>query len=251
MAITTLDDFKRYCLRSLGAPIINIDVTDEQIQDRYEDALKMYQQHHFDGTERTYLSHQITATDIANKYIALPANITGVVRIIPRGVGAIGTGDSALFSAQHTFLMSEMSPLWNAGSISYYEHSMQHLTLLDQLLNGKPGFRFNKVRNRIYIDVSWERKLTEGTFIVIECQVALSPEENNEIWDDPWLKKYATAQIKRQWGEGLKKFAGVQLIGGVALNGQQIYDEAEQEILRLEQELRDVYEEPAEALWMG
>lgn len=251
MAITTLDDFKRHCLRSLGAPVVTIDVTDEQIQDRYEDSLLMFQQRHYDGTERTYLKHQITATDVANKYIPLPANVIGVVRVIPPNIGPTGSGDANLFNVQYQYLMNEMSHLWTAGSITYYVHTMQHLTLLDQLLNGKPTIRFNKVRNRIYIDVNWERRLVEGNYVIVECQVALDPATNNEIWDDPWFKKYTATLIKKQWGENLKKFQGIQMVGGAALNGQQIWEEAEQERLRLEQELRDMYEEPAQSIWVG
>lgn len=251
MAITTLDDFKRYCLRSLGAPVVSVDVTDDQIQDRYEDAKRKYQDHHYDGTVRSYVKHQITATDRANKYISVPANVMGVVRILPYTVGAAGSQDSNLFSVQYQYLLNEMYTLWTAGNISYYVHTMQHLTMLDQLLNGKPTIRFNKVQNRVFLDTNWDKRLLEDMYVVLECYVAVDPVEYPEVFEDPWFKRYTTALIKRQWGENLKKFSGVQMIGGAALNGQQIWDEAVQEIATLEAELRNTWEEPPEAIFVG
>lgn len=251
MAIQNITNFKKYCLRKLGAPVISIDVTDEQIHDRYEDAIKLFQQHHFDGSVETYLKHELTSTDVTNKYIPLPDNVIGITRIIPQNIGAMSSGDSALFSAQYQFLLSEMSPLWNAGNISYYVHSMQHLNLLDQMLNGRPAIRFNKVQDKLFIDTDWQRKMQPGKYVIIQARLALDPVDNPKIFDDPWFKRYTTALIKRQWGENLSKFAGVQMIGGATLNGPEIYNTALQEIEMLEQELRNTYEEPPEAIWIG
>lgn len=251
MAIADLIGFKKYCLRTLGEPVVSVDVTDDQLQDRYEDARSKYQLHHYDGTERTFLKHQITQTDRDNKYIAVPVDITGVVKVLPITVGASGSQDANLFSVQYQFLLNEMHTLWTGGNIGYYKQTMEHLTMLDQILNGKPTIRFNKVQNRLFIDTNWDKRLLVGNFVVIECYKAVDPEVYPEVFDDPWFKRYATALIKKQWGENLKKYQGVQLIGGVALNGQQIWNEATQEMAALEAELRNTWEEPVDALWVG
>lgn len=250
MAIQTLDDFKKYCLRSLGAPVVSIDVTDDQIQDRYEDSLRMYNDFHYDGTEKTYFKHQITQTDYDNKYILLPDNIVSIVKVIRSRLSSSGS-DATFFDANYQFLLNQMHLLWSAGNIAYYEHTMQHLTLMDQVLNGDNTYRFNRTNNKLYIDVNWNKNLTVGKWIVIECYVKTNPEINPLIFDDIWFKKYTTAMIKRQWGENLKKFGGVQMVGGTVLNGQIIYDEAIQEIERLENELRSTYEIPIDCIFMG
>lgn len=251
MAIATLDDFKRYCLRSLGAPVINIDVTDEQIQDRYEDALRKYHDHHFDATEKTYFKHQVTQQDYDNKYITLPDNIVAVNKVIRPRMSASGGSDANMFNVEYQFLLNQMHLLWSAGNIAYYKHTMEHLTLMDQILNGDNTYRFNKVVNKLHIDVNWDKNYRVGRWIVIECYIALDPEQNPKIFEDFWFKRYATALIKRQWGENLSKFSGVQMIGGVTLNGPVIYQDAIQQIEQLEQELRDTWEIPIEAILMG
>lgn len=251
MAITNLIDFKKYCLRSLGAPIVTVDVTDEQIQDRYEDALRKYHDFHYDGTERTYLKHQITQTDFDNRFIPLPPNVVGVNKIIKQRASAGGSGDASLFNVEYQFLLNQMHLLWAAGNIAYYEHTMQHITMMDQILNGQPTFRFNRAVDKLYVDVNWEKNMRVGNFLVIECYVSLDPSTNPKIFDDRWFKDYTTALIKRQWGENLKKFGGVQMIGGTTLNGQQIYNEAIEQIAALEQELRNSYEIPIDAIYMG
>jgi hypothetical protein len=248
MAITNVTEFKKYCLRVLGAPVVTVDITDEQMEDRYQEALQKFQTYHYAGTERTYLKIQVTATDMANKFLPLPVWVTGVSRVMSM---TDGTGNlSSPFSLQYQLRMND---IWDMGStnIVYYEQLMQYTTMLDQMLNGKPLFRFNHVMDKLFIDVSWGSKINENDWIVIECHRALDPTEYVKILNESWFKKYTTALFKRQWGSNLKKFQGVQLIGGVALDGQGIYDEAVGEIENLEQELRDVYEEPPMAFYMG
>jgi hypothetical protein len=248
MAITNLIDFKKYCLRALGAPVVTIDITDEQMEDRYQEALSKFQAYHYAGTERTYLKVQVTADMISQKFLNIPDYITGVVRVLPWTSGT--NSSTSPFSIQYQLRLND---IWDMGSTSvvYYEQLMQYTTMLDQMLNGRPLFRFNHVQNRIYIDSSWGEKIREGDFIVIECYRALSPNDFIKMYDETWFKKYCTALFKKQWGTNLKKFQGVQLIGGVALDGQGIYDEAINEIEALETELRDVYEEPITAFFLG
>jgi len=250
MAIITLDDFKRYCLRSLGAPVVTIDVTDEQIQDRYDDALRKFQDHHFDGTDRTYVKHLVTQTDITNKYLPVPSYISGIVRVLPFTSGVHGATGVNPFSIQYQLRLND---IWDMGSTSvvYYQQLMQYTSLLDQMLNGRPLVRFNRVQDRLYIDTDWEKKLGLGNYVVIECYRALDPVDFVKMFDNPWLKRYTTALIKRQWGENLKKYSGVQMVGGTTLNGQQIWNEAVQEVATLEKELRDVWEEPICQIYIG
>lgn len=250
MSITTLDDFKRYCLRSLGAPVTTIDVTDEQIQDRCDDALRKFQDHHFDASERMYLKHQVTAEDVTNQYIPIPAYVSGIVRVLPYASGAYGVTGVNPFSIQYQLRLND---IWDMGSTSvvYYQQLMQYTTMLDQMLNGRPLVRFNRVQDRLSIDAQWGKHIVEGMYIIVECYRALDPAEFNKMYDNPWFKRYTTALIKRQWGTNLKKFSGVQMIGGTMLNGQQIFDEASQEIQMLEIELRNVWEEPIDSIYMG
>ena len=250
MAITTLDDFKRYCLRSLGAPIVSIDVTDEQIQDRYEDALRKFQDHHFDGTERTYVKYLVTQEDIDNKYIPIPSYISGIIKVLPFTSGVYGATGINPFSIQYQLRLND---IWDMGSTSvvYYQQLMQYTTMLDQMLNGRPLVRFNRVQDRLYIDTDWEKKVGIGNYIIVECYRALDPVDFVKMFDTPWFKRYTTALIKRQWGENLKKYQGIQMMGGTTLNGQQIYNEAIEEIVNLETELRNVWEEPIDAIYMG
>ncbi len=246
MSITTKEDFLRYCLRRLGAPIIEINVTDEQLEDRYHEALRKFNDFHYDGTERFYLRHQITAQDIANKYIPIDDSITGVIRMLP--VSYLGSSLQNPFNLQYQLFMNDM---WSSVAsstvstgISYYYHLRQYTTMLDQLLNGVPIIRFNRNTDKLYIDISWGNRLPEGSWIIIECFKAIDPEEYHQTFDDPWLKHYATAVIKRQWGENLSKFDGVALIGGVTISGARIYQEAMQEIAELEDQLDNKYSEP-------
>ncbi len=240
-SITNLIDFKKYCLRNLGAPVVTVDITDEQMEDRWGEALKKFGDYHFNGTERMYLKHQVTQTDVDNGWIPLPDYITGVVRVLPYTSSNANVQNP--FNIQYQLRLND---IWDMGSTSvvYYAHLRQYMTMLDQLLNGQPIFRFNKFMNRVSIDTSWGSILKVGDWVIVECYRALDPTEFTRIFDDTWLRKYTTALFKRQWGTNLKKFQGVQLIGGAVIDGNALYDEAMQEIEQLDQELRDVYEEP-------
>jgi hypothetical protein len=241
MSVTNEIEFKRYCLRSLGAPVVSVDVTDEQIDDRVGEGLKKFNEYHYSGTLRTYVKHQITLQDISNKYIPVDNTITGVVRVLSFTDSTNANGSP--FSVQYQLRMNDIWDTGNSGLV-YYTQSREYLTMLDQILNGTPTFRFNRVQDRVYIDTNWGNSLKEGDWVVVEAYMALSPADFPQIWEEPWLKKYCTALIKRQWGNNLKKFSGIQLVGGVVIDGQELYEEALQEIEQLEEELRDTYEEP-------
>lgn len=243
---TSRSELKNYALRKLGFPVIEINVDDDQLDDRIDDALSMYQQFHYDGVEKTYLKHQITAGDISNTYISMPSTVIGVTRIFPLAtdsVNSTASGNFNMFDLTYQLRLNELYDFTSADYV-YYALAKQHIRTLDLLFLGEQPIRFNRTNDKLYIDLNWSNKVTVGSYLIIDCYKVLDPTILTEIWSDTWLKKYTTALFKKQWGENLKKFAGVQLPGGITLNGQQIWNEASEEIEHLEEQLRDTYEEP-------
>jgi hypothetical protein len=245
MAITSKAEFLQYCIRKLGAPVINVEVDDSQLSDIYDDAVRKLQDFHMNGVERQYLKHQLTQTDIDNGYIEIPDSIIGVSRVFPITGGTTNTAQS-IFDINYQLRMNDLWDL-QSSSISYYAMVRQYTNMLDQIFNGQPIFRFNRVQNKVYIDLS-KTKFSPDKYICLEVLRALTPEEFPELWMEPWFKKYTTALVKQQWGTNLKKFNNILTIGGVTVNGQQIFDEALQELQLLEEELIDRYEEPVQFL---
>jgi len=238
---TTRTEFKKYCLRELGAPVIEINVDDDQVNDRIDDALEYYRDFHYDGTEEDFYKHTVTQDDIDNEYITLPESVIGVVDILPIGTGL---NTSNLFNLRYQITLNEIYD-WAHGQFANYTMSMERIALLNELFVGKQLFRFNRHTDKLYIDMSWEEKVTVGEVIVVKCYKTLDPDTDTDVWGDRWLRRYATQLIKRQWGTNLKKFSGMQLPGGVTFNGEQIYQEADEEIKRLEEEAINTYALPA------
>lgn len=233
MAVTTRQQFKGYVLRRLGSPVIDINVDDEQVEDRIDDALAKFRDYHYDGTEHVYYPHILTATDITNKYITLPENMIGVTRVFDINDSYSATN---LFNVRYQLHLNE---LFNVTSVSVqpYVAAMQHIAFLEEVFVGKKPIRYNRHMDRLYIDMSWSEDVVAGQYIIIDGYRTIDPETYPDVWDDPWLKKYSTALVKRQWGENLKKFEGMQLPGGVTFNGQKIWEEAIEEINKLEDEV--------------
>lgn len=225
--------FKDYCLRKLGFPVIEINVDDDQVEDRIDEALNYFWDYHFDGAEKIYYKHQVTAADKQNKYIILPDNIIGAVSIFSIGDPAIRADD--LFNIRYQIALNDLYTLTSVSMIPYYM-AMQHLATISELLVGKQPIRYNRLRNQLYIDMDWNN-VVEGEFLLVEAYQIVDPEEFTDAWGERWLQNYATALIKKQWGTNLKKFTGMQLPGGIQFNGQQIYDEADQEIKEFEREM--------------
>jgi hypothetical protein len=241
---STREQFKDWCLRELGFPVIEINVDDDQVEDRIDQALQYYQQFHFDGVERWYLTHEITSTDMTNKYITIPDSIIGVNRIFPIG----STNASVnMFDLRYQLRLHE---LYDFTSTSYVQYALtqQHIRTLDLLFSGETPVRFNRHTNKLYIDQNWISGVTPGEWIVIESFIIIDPNTYTKVYNDLMLKRLATAYIKKQWGNNMKKFGGMQLPGGITMNGQQIYTEAMDEIKELEQLIRDTYEEPPQFL---
>ena len=229
-----------YCLRRLGHPVIEINVDEDQIEDRIDDAFQFYREYHYDAVERVYLKYQITSDDMTNKYIPLNDNIVGVDRILPFSNRSTGIN---IFDVRYQILINDLYSLMSTDLI-YYSQVKTQVELINQLLVGVKPVRFNRHMNRLYIDMDWEADVDVGSFIIVECFRILDPDTYTDVYNDRFLKRYATALIKRQWGENMKKFQGVQLPGGVLLNGQQIFDEALQEIQTLEEEMQSRFELP-------
>ena len=241
MAITaTRQQFKEYILRRLGAPVIDINVDNEQVEDRIDDALAKFRDYHFDGTVHLYLPYQVSAQDIENRYVTLPEHIVGVVRIfdVNDSYGAMN-----LFNVRYQLHLNE---LFNISSVSVtpYVVAMRHIEFLEEVFVGKKPIDFNRHMNRLYVHMNWKDDIYPGQYIILECYQTVDPEIYTDVWNDMWLKKYATALVKRQWGENLKKFEGMNLPGGVTFNGQKIWEEAQDECDKLEASVINDYSLP-------
>lgn len=240
MSIQSREEFIEYCLRSLGKPVINIDVHEDQLEDRISEALGKYAEYHFDGTEHVYLKHQVSAQDKINKYIEIPDNIVGAVKIFPLQGTATTGGD--IFDVRYQIAMSELYNLTTVSLVPYVM-TMTRLNEMNELLVGQVPVRFNRRAGKLWLDMEWN-KVPLGHYIVIEAYQLVDPEEFADVWNDNWLKHYATALIKRQWGTNLSKFANMQLPGGIALNGREILQEAKSEIAELDEQLKTNYTMP-------
>ena len=313
-APVTRTEFKDYCLRRLGFPVIQINVDDDQVDDRIDDALQFFHDYHFDGVEKIYMKHRITQDDIDRKFIYCPDPVIFVTKIFP-----FDDSNSSInmFDLRYQLRLHD---LYDFTSVSYvsYEITMQHITTLNMLFSGYPQHRFNRHQNKIFLDIDWSRDATLGEYVVIECYRKLVPDTImltgtvtatntsnlitgtgttfdqqiiegdiitisgqdaqinriisptqayltsnlvtsvttatatktgvSDVWDDRFLKQYATALIKYQWGTNLSKFAGVQMPGGVTLDGPRIMQEAQVEIDKIETEMQAYNVLPPEIL---
>jgi hypothetical protein len=233
-----------YALRRLGAPVIEINIDDDQIEDRVDDALQFYQEYHSDATMRVYLKHQITADDVTNKYITLNDNILYVKRVFP-----IGDSQSSInmFSVKYQMHLNDLYDLSYVGDLMYYEMVQQYVSLLDMKLNGNGEFvRFNRHMNQLHLDLDWESDVKENDYVIVECMRIVDPSTYSDVYNDMFLKQYVTALIKQQWGANLIKFEGMQLPGGVTLNGRQLFDDATEEISQIREQMQLNYEMPVD-----
>ena len=247
---TSRDTLIDYCKRQLGDPVLEINVDEDQIEDRIDEALQYYQEYHSDATIRTYLKHLVTATDVSNEYIPIASNILYISRLFP--ISSSFNSSFNFFDIKYQMMLNDVADIQNfAGDLAYYEQMQQYLSILDMKLNGHPQTTFARHQDRLYIHGEFkDGDIKEGEYIVAEVYTVLDPDSNTTIYNDLWLKEYATALIKRQWGMNLLKFDGVQLPGGVLLNGRQLYDDATADIDRLRERIRSEFELPAD-FFMG
>jgi hypothetical protein len=315
---TTRKQFKDYCLRRLGHPVIEINVDDDQIEDRIDDALQFFHDYHFDGCEKMFMKHQITQADIERRWIYAPDAVIFVTGVMPFDQS---NSSINMFDLRYQLRLHD---LYDFTSVSYvsYEITMQHIQTLNMLFSGTPQFRFNRHQNKVFLDVHWGSDLKPGDYVIVECYRALNPDvvtltgtltgnttsntitgtgtifdqellENDfitlstgeevqvrhintptelviaannltanatsntatkagvsDVWNDRFLKQYATAKLKYQWGSNLSKFAGIQLPGGVTLDGPRIMDEAQREIDKIEEEMSSFNILPSD-MYMG
>jgi len=238
------EQLKDWCLRQLGFPVIEINVDDDQVEDRIDEALQYFQEFNYDGVERWYLKHQITSDNITNQYIPITENIIGVTRIFP--VGSTNASVN-MFDLRYQLRLHE---LYDFTSTSYvnYTITQQHIRTLDMLFSGETPIRFNRHTDKLYIDWDWSADIEVGEYIVIEGYIIVDPNTYTDIYNDRMLKKLATAYIKRQWAANMSKFAGMQLPGGVTMNGVAMYQDAMNEIKDIEELIRNTHEEPPQFL---
>jgi hypothetical protein len=307
MAVSSREGLKQYALRELGAPVLEINVDDDQLEDRLDEALDYWRLYHYEGIEQIYLKQQIRASEIVlttpvaanfhlaekivgstsgafaevcnessrtssgtvllvrnvtgtftagelitgtnshvtanavsvtlheydNRYVQIPDYVWGVTKIL-----SVGQASSSknIFDLQYQLRLNDLYDL-TSTSLIYYKTVMSHLALLDFELNGHQGFRFNRLNNRLYLDANWQTDFILGDYIIVQSYRAMDPTTWAKVYNEPWLKKYTAALFKRQWATNLKKFTGLQLPGGVTLDGDKLYSEAIEEIDKLEQDL--------------
>lgn len=260
-----------YCLRRLGAPVLEINVDDDQIDDLVDDALQYFNERHFDGVERMYLKYQITQDDInrgkassvapggpgvvtstatsssglsfnwyeSANYIQVPDSIIGIENVFKFDTSSISGG---MFSIKYQLFLNDLY-YFNSVELLQYAMVKTYLSDIDFLLTTDKQVRFNKRQNRLYLDIEWGAQ-SPGNFIVLDCYRILNPNEFTKVYNDSFLKKYLTSLIKRQWGQNLIKFRGVKLPGGIELNGREIYEDAERELENLKRDMALEHELP-------
>ena len=259
---STKATLKEYCLRALGKPVIDINVDDDQVDDRIDEAIQYFAQYHVDGVERMYLKYQVTAADVTrmtadtsesvtsdsvtttwkqgNNFLVVPSTVISVVNVFPLSDRA----NLNMFDVRYQLRLNDLYD-FSSTSIVHYEMTMKHLDFLDHILVGEKPMRFNHLSNKLFLDMDWSNDINVGEFLIIEVFRKLDPDTHTDIYDDIYLKRYATALIKRQWGQNLSKFNGTAMLGGVTLNGPELFSTAIAEQQKLEEEIRSNYEEPA------
>ena len=227
-----------YCKRRLGDPVIEINVDEDQLEDRVDEALQYYQEFHSDATVRTYLKHLITATDVSNEYIPISSDIIFISKMFPL-TSSFNTSRN-FFDIKYQMMLNDIADLMNfAGDLAYYEQMQQYLSLLQMKLNGSPIVNFARRQNRLYIHGDFEEgDIKVGDYLVAEVYQIVDPSTHTSVFDDMFIKDYTTALLKQQWGANLIKFEGMQLPGGVVLNGRQIYEDGTADIERIRENLR-------------
>jgi hypothetical protein len=314
---TSRTQLKQYVKRQLGEPVITVNVEDQQLEDRIDDALAFYGDYHFDASERTYLKHKVTWSNLVftaastgtfannelvqgqtsntvvvvntqtsntvvqfkylrsehevslqvgevvrglasnatgtissiqlgdwdNKYLPMGNSVISVYRVLP--LSGFSGSDTGMFSYQYQFLLNDLRTL-NSGSVISYYLMKSHLEMLHDLFVGDPSLRFNRHKNRLYLDVDWNVDILPDQYVIVEAHCLLDPATYPEIWNDRFLKAYATALVKKQWGQNLIKFEGVQMPGGITMNGRAIYDEGVREVTEQEAKMQASFELPPE-----
>lgn len=238
---TTRQELIDYCLRRLSAPVNEINLDVDQIEDRIDDAFQFFQDYHFDGVEKVFLSHSVTSQDILNKYITIPPPVIYVTRVLPVGNSNRSMG---MFDIQYQMRLNDLYT-FTSTSIIHYDVMMRHLALLQFEFNTEPGIEFSRHQGQLRINHDWNN-VAVGDYFIIECARILDPAQYPAIYSDRWLMAYATELLRRQWGENLMKYQGTQLPGGITLNGTEIYQKALENIEKLEEQVKNEFQLPVD-----
>jgi hypothetical protein len=248
---------KEYCLRKLGKPVLEVNVSDDQVDDAIDYTLQKFNEFHFDGVERVYLKHQFTQAEIDSarqnvvvdsgppvftemqNFIEVPEWIISVDNIF----GFTDKGTANMFDIRYQIRLND---LYDFTSTQFYHYYMiqTHLSMIDFILEHFKPIRYNRAGNRLYIDMDWGADVHDGDYMIFECQRAVDPTGYTKVYNELWVKDYATSMIKKYWGQNLTKYQNVQLPGGVTMNGEMIYNNAVDELHKLDEELRSTYELP-------
>ena len=276
---TTRQELVDYCLRRLGAPVLEINVDDDQLDDLVDDAIQLFNERHFDGVERMYLKYKLTQYDIdrgrannktgssntagivtttatstdipgvggiisnwyeTSNFIQVPDSVIGVERIFKFDTSAISNG---MFSVKYQLFLNDVAFNLGYNGLLSYSMTKSYLEDIDMMLTTDKQIRYNKRQDRLYLDVDWE-ETAAGDVIIIDCFTALDPDASTKVFNDRFVKAYLTALVKKQWGQNLIKFQGVKLPGGIELNGRQIYDDGQSEISEIREQMLSTYEIP-------
>ena len=269
--------FKEYCLRQLGAPVLEVNVADEQVDDLIDDGVQYFNERHFDGVTQMFMKYAVTQQDIdrgrANKaenttntagivtttadatiagvstsfdwyensnYLQVPPEIIGVTKVMH--FDGTNTATNNMFSVKYQLFLNDIY-YWGTTEILTYAMTKTYLEDIEFALTTQKAIRFNQRQDRLYLDIDWS-SLEPGDFLVMDCYRLLNPNDYTRVWNDSFLKQYVPALIKKQWGQNLMKFQGVKLPGGVELNGRQIYDDGEKELERIREIMSNTYELP-------
>jgi len=257
----TRETLKQYALRALGKPVIEINVDDDQLEDRLDEALNYYAIYHYDGIRRTYLKYKLTEADKnrlkaptpetetatknsvsttffeSNNFLVMPESVISVTNIFP----FTDKANLNMFDVRYQLRLNDLYD-FSSTSIINYDMVLRHLDFLDQILVGMKPLRFQMHDNRLYVDMDWANDLEVDEYLIIDCYRKLDPTTYTDVFNDTWLKRYTTALFKKQWGANLSKFDGVVMLGGVKLNGERLYTEALADVEKLEKEIRETYE---------
>ena len=250
---------REWCLRKLGKPVIDINVDEDQLDDRIDEALQFFQEYHFDAVEKVYEKHQITEEDKTNEFIHVPSagwsntasphtsdSYIGITKIFKPTTSSLGMWD-----IRYQMRLSDLTTFGTylgGYQLLTYEMRMKNIALIEELLTGQVPVRFQKHKNRLNIDWDWSEDAQVGEFLVIEGFKIIDPESYTDVYNDYFLKQYTTALFKEQWGINLSKFEGVQLPGGITLNGRAILEDAKAELAALREEMSLKYELPVDIM---